>query len=803
MDVDGQLDTSPIVELNVGGTRFSTSKETLTWVPESFFHSLFNGHISSYRDHQGAIFIDRDPKLFSVILNFLRSKQLHLEGTDIKALRHEAEFFGVIPLVNRLLACEQADTSSCGNVYFHGMLQCPAFPETPVDSTSNVLKDTTKNNSIGSAPQSDIFSNKVCIITGHNSWIAVAYSNYVICYKVKESSRWQQVFISPYLPGDISRLAINTKVQGMAPDSKTRMVAVAFTSHICLWSFEDEVTFNEVGVFDMNSKIDALFFIGSQLVSCGKHLEGNGRVGVWNAVSQHWQTQDIVQITSHDTAGTYLLLGGANGAIYYIDMQKFPLRLKDNDLLITELYRDTSNSAITALSVYLTPKNSITAGNWIEVAYGTTDGAVCVIVQHPELVGQGFQLFQTFTVHRSPVVKVMLSEKHLVSVCSDDNHVRTWTVNRFRGMISTQPGSKPLASFSISSMEPMVSSSSYFVGNDIGPHGEREDTQIFVQKFLPYTDTLYVRASSTGHRVAEVKSVDSSPVTCFCLHECEGSSRMGARPRSYLFTGHGNGTIQIWDMSTALGLSMLADVPNPIGGPTQNEMLELLSQSGLALNQSYTFSDSRQASVETLHVGVDVSKNKTAKDVSTSNTNLMHKQLNDGFEILQLQEASTHNANKITRKDSEAVTLQSYSSSPGPSNRRYSANDKSRKCDQHQESYGHHRSASATCSTLFSQTSNSQAHSFLPVQELLSKDTRDTSTNLGSSPPQVNDEPSTSSSNNSNRPRASSFKKSAKEKPLPNKFKPPCLQYSSSTSQRSINHERSATSNPNSPKKHT
>ena len=57
----------------------------------------------------------------------------------------------------------------------------------------------------------------------------------------------------------------------------------------------------------------------------------------------------------------------------------------------------------------------IAAGNWIEVAYGTATGAVCVIVQHPELVGQGFQLFQTFTVHRNPVSKVMLSERHLVS----------------------------------------------------------------------------------------------------------------------------------------------------------------------------------------------------------------------------------------------------------------------------------------------------------------------------------------------------------------------------------------------------
>jgi len=39
-------------------------------------------------------------------------------------------------------------------------------------------------------------------------------------------------------------------------------------------------------------------------------------------------------------------------------MQKFPLRIKDNDLLVTELYRDPSGNRITALSVYLTQKAS-------------------------------------------------------------------------------------------------------------------------------------------------------------------------------------------------------------------------------------------------------------------------------------------------------------------------------------------------------------------------------------------------------------------------------------------------------------
>ena len=31
-------------------------------------------------------------------------------------------------------------------------------------------------------------------------------------------------------------------------------------------------------------------------------------------------------------------------------------RMKDNDLLVTELYRDPAGVAVTAISVYLTPK---------------------------------------------------------------------------------------------------------------------------------------------------------------------------------------------------------------------------------------------------------------------------------------------------------------------------------------------------------------------------------------------------------------------------------------------------------------
>lgn len=55
--------------------------------------------------------------------------------------------------------------------------------------------------------------------------------------------------------------------------------------------------------------------------------------------------------------------------VFVTDVQKFPLRMKDNDLLVTELYRDPSEDAITALSVYLTPKTSKTHTHTHRVIY--------------------------------------------------------------------------------------------------------------------------------------------------------------------------------------------------------------------------------------------------------------------------------------------------------------------------------------------------------------------------------------------------------------------------------------------------
>ena len=121
-----QTFTSDIINLNVGGTKFSTSRQTLCSVPDSFFSSLLSGRIPSCRDEHGFIFIDRDPKYFAIILNFLRTKELYINGVDdISVLRSEAEFYAITPLVKRLLLCEDLERSQCGDVLFTGFVPAP------------------------------------------------------------------------------------------------------------------------------------------------------------------------------------------------------------------------------------------------------------------------------------------------------------------------------------------------------------------------------------------------------------------------------------------------------------------------------------------------------------------------------------------------------------------------------------------------------------------------------------------------------------------------------------------------------
>lgn len=55
-----------------------------------------------------------------------RTKDIDLKVCDIRLLRHEAEFYGISPLVKRLLLIEEMDHSGCGDLLFYCLLAAPS-----------------------------------------------------------------------------------------------------------------------------------------------------------------------------------------------------------------------------------------------------------------------------------------------------------------------------------------------------------------------------------------------------------------------------------------------------------------------------------------------------------------------------------------------------------------------------------------------------------------------------------------------------------------------------------------------------
>ncbi|MGH0119034.1 UNVERIFIED_CONTAM: hypothetical protein FKN15_061703 [Acipenser sinensis] len=53
---------------------------------------------------------------------------------------------------------------------------------------------------------------------------------------------------------------------------------------------------------------------------------------------------------------------------------------------------------------------------------------------------------------------------------------------------------------------------------------------------------------------------------------------MGSRPRRYLFTGHGNGSIQMWDLTTAMDMVNKVEDPKEVG--TELVVLLLFNRTG-------------------------------------------------------------------------------------------------------------------------------------------------------------------------------------------------------------------------------
>ncbi|KAJ5067512.1 potassium channel tetramerization domain-containing [Anaeramoeba ignava] len=92
-----------MINFDVGGKSFTTQKSTLQKYKDTFFSGLLSGNFPL---NEKNIFIDRDPKHFRVILNFLRYQNPNIQEFPLsddfyvlEEIEKEADFYNIVPLI--------------------------------------------------------------------------------------------------------------------------------------------------------------------------------------------------------------------------------------------------------------------------------------------------------------------------------------------------------------------------------------------------------------------------------------------------------------------------------------------------------------------------------------------------------------------------------------------------------------------------------------------------------------------------------------------------------------------------------
>ena len=110
-----------VIKLNVGGQIYLTTRGTLCAEPGSMLATKF-GQESNFAPptmFEDAVFIDRNPKTFEYILDYLRHG-CQIKSCDkvpptlVKSLQADADYFGLVNLQNH---CNKLINSSGGKLY--------------------------------------------------------------------------------------------------------------------------------------------------------------------------------------------------------------------------------------------------------------------------------------------------------------------------------------------------------------------------------------------------------------------------------------------------------------------------------------------------------------------------------------------------------------------------------------------------------------------------------------------------------------------------------------------------------------
>jgi superfamily II DNA/RNA helicase len=94
--------SNEILKLNVGGRRFTTTRTTLTSVPNSALAHMFSpssGLSLPATDETGAYFLDHAPDYFEAVLEWCRHRRLIVpDSVDLNGLEASADFFGLLEM---------------------------------------------------------------------------------------------------------------------------------------------------------------------------------------------------------------------------------------------------------------------------------------------------------------------------------------------------------------------------------------------------------------------------------------------------------------------------------------------------------------------------------------------------------------------------------------------------------------------------------------------------------------------------------------------------------------------------------
>lgn len=129
-------DKNEIIELNVGGFNYTTSRTTILSYPDSMLSRMISGQIPTAKDANQRLFIDRDGPIFRYILNFLRDKTLNMPENfnEYAQLRQEADFYQIEPIVT----------------YLDDLFPNKFNSKTPLNQSMASLNCTANNESTGS-----------------------------------------------------------------------------------------------------------------------------------------------------------------------------------------------------------------------------------------------------------------------------------------------------------------------------------------------------------------------------------------------------------------------------------------------------------------------------------------------------------------------------------------------------------------------------------------------------------------------------------------------------------------------------